>query len=80
MSDGAVFPGIVLLLHRELIEEPHITVNHLLLELFDIVPMLLTCVRVVLLSHGVRRQRDEHLQIIDDLEIARPSSGSALAC
>jgi DNA-binding CsgD family transcriptional regulator len=68
---AAVIAGVGLLLGRELIEEPDITVGHLLLELFDIVPIVLTSVGVVLLSQGVRRQRDEHLQIIHDLEIAR---------
>jgi DNA-binding CsgD family transcriptional regulator len=43
----------------------------LLLELFDIVPIVLTSVGVVLLSQGVKRQRDEQIQIIHDLELAR---------
>lgn len=68
---ATVIAGVMLLLGRELIEEPNITVTHLLLELFDIVPIVLTSVGVVLLSQGVRRQRDDHLQIIRDLEIAR---------
>ena len=68
---AAVVVGVALLLGRELIEEPDITLTHLLLELFDIVPIVLTSVGVVLLSQGVKRQRDEQIQIIHDLEIAR---------
>jgi DNA-binding CsgD family transcriptional regulator len=68
---AAVAAGVVLLLSRELIEEPDITLTHLLLELFDIVPIVLTSVGVVLLSLGVKRQREEHLQVIHDLELAR---------
>lgn len=41
---AAVVLGVVLLLSRELIEEPDITLTHLLLELFDIIPIVLTSV------------------------------------
>ena len=74
---AAVVVGVALLLGRELIEEPDITLTHLLLELFDIIPIVLTSVGVVLLSQGVKRQRDEQIQIIHDLEIARACRASA---
>ena len=67
----AIIAGIALLIGRELIEEPNKSLTGLLLELLDIVPIVLTSVGVSLLSIVARRQRDDHLQVIRDLEIAR---------
>ena len=82
MSDGfdsrtrvwaiaAVIGGIALYLGLELLEEPGLTPLQLLLELVDIVPVVLTSVGVVLLFRETQRQRDEHVRIIRDLEVAR---------
>jgi DNA-binding CsgD family transcriptional regulator len=68
---AAVLAGIVLYLGLELIEEPDLTPLELLLELFDIVPVVLASVGIVLLFRVQQRQRDENLRIIRDLEIAR---------
>jgi DNA-binding CsgD family transcriptional regulator len=67
----AVVVGIGLLLGLELIEEPDTSPVELLLELVDILPIVLTSVGVVLLIRVTRRQSDEHLKIIRDLELAR---------
>jgi DNA-binding CsgD family transcriptional regulator len=67
----ALIAGVALLLIREIIEEPQSTPLDLLLELIDIVPIVLTSVGVVLLFLITRRQHDEHLQLIRDLEVAR---------
>ena len=67
----AVVAGIVLFLGLEWMEEPELTPLELALELFDIVPVVLTSVGVVLLFRVTAQQRDEHLKVIRDLEIAR---------
>jgi DNA-binding CsgD family transcriptional regulator len=68
---AAVFGGIGLFLGLELVEEPDLTPLELLLELVDIVPVVLTSVGVVLLFRVTQRQRDEHVKVIRDLELAR---------
>jgi DNA-binding CsgD family transcriptional regulator len=68
---AAVFGGIGLFLGLELVEEPDLTPLELLLELVDIVPVVLTSVGVVLLFRVSQRQRDEHVKVIRDLELAR---------
>jgi len=68
---AALIAGIGLLLGLELIEEPDSTVLDLLLELVDILPIVLTSVGVVLLFRVTQRQREEHVQVIRDLELAR---------
>ena len=68
---AAVIAGIGLLLGLELIEEPDLTPLQLLLEVVDILPVVLTSVGVVLLFRVTRQQRDEHLRVIRDLELAR---------
>ncbi len=68
---AAVLAGIGLLLGLELIEEPDLGPLDLLLEVVDILPIVLTSVGVVLLFRVTQHQRDEHLQVIRDLELAR---------
>ena len=68
---AAVVGGIGLLLCLELIEEPDLTPLELLLEVVDILPVVLTSVGVVLLFRVTQHQRDEHLKVIRDLELAR---------
>jgi DNA-binding CsgD family transcriptional regulator len=67
----AIAAGIGLLLGLELIEEPDLGPVDLLLEVVDILPTVLTSVGVVLLFRVQRRQRDEHVKVIRDLELAR---------
>jgi DNA-binding CsgD family transcriptional regulator len=68
---AAVIGGIGLLLGLELIDEPDATAVDLLLELVDITPIVLTSVGVVLLFRVTQRQREEHVKVIRDLELAR---------
>ena len=68
---AAVIAGIGLLLGLELIEEPDLGPLDLLLEVVDILPVVLTSVGVVLLFRVTQQQRDEHLKVIRDLELAR---------
>jgi len=67
----AVIAGIVLLVGIELIEEPDATPFELLLEVLKVAPVVITSVGVAVLFRITRRQRDEHLQVIRDLEVAR---------
>jgi len=68
---AAIVAGIALLLGLELYEEPDLGPGDLLLEIVDILPTVLTSVGVVLLFRVQRRQRDEHVKVIRDLELAR---------
>ena len=67
----AVVAGIALFLGIELVEEPAATPLELLLELLKVAPVVVTSVGVALLFRVTRQQRDEHLQVIRDLEVAR---------
>ncbi len=67
----AVIGGVGLYLGLELIEDPGLTALDLLLELVEIIPVVLTSVGVVLLVRVTRRQREEQVRIIRDLELAR---------
>jgi DNA-binding CsgD family transcriptional regulator len=68
---GAIVAGIGLLLGLELIEEPEMGPVDMLLEIVDLLPTVLTSVGVVLLFRVQARQREEHLKVIRDLELAR---------
>jgi DNA-binding CsgD family transcriptional regulator len=63
--------GVVFFLGMEKLEEPDISFGRLLFELVDIVPIVLTSVGVALLFRVTQRQREEHLKVIRDLELAR---------
>jgi DNA-binding CsgD family transcriptional regulator len=67
----AVVAGVALILGIEFYEEPDVTPLKLLFELLKVSPVVITSVGVALLFRVTRRQRDEHLQVIRDLEIAR---------
>ncbi len=67
----AVIGGVVLLLMLEKIEEPSLTALDLLLELVGLAPAVMTSVGVALLFRVTSRQRDEHVKVIRDLELAR---------
>jgi DNA-binding CsgD family transcriptional regulator len=55
----------------EVVNEPNATPLSLLIEMVKVAPVVITSVGVALLFRITRRQRDEHLQVIRDLEIAR---------
>ena len=67
---AAVAAGVALFIGLELIEEPDLTPAQLLLELLPITPVVMTSVGVAILFRVTRRQRDDHLQVLHDLEIA----------
>ena len=67
----AVIAGVALFLLIEWIEEPAITPREMLLELLKVTPLVVTSVGVAVLFRLSRRQREEHLQVIRDLEVAR---------
>jgi DNA-binding CsgD family transcriptional regulator len=67
----AVVGGIALFLGIEWLEEPDTTPLELLFELLKIAPVVATSVGVAVLFRVTQRQRDEHLQVIRDLEVAR---------
>jgi DNA-binding CsgD family transcriptional regulator len=63
--------GIVLLFGLEAVDQPDATAFDLLLEFISITPIVMTSVGVVLLFQLVRRQRDDQVQLIRDLAVAR---------
>ena len=67
----AAICGIALFLGIEIVEEPGVTPLGLFFELLKTAPVVLTSVGVVLMFQLLRRQRDDHLQVMRDLEIAR---------
>jgi DNA-binding CsgD family transcriptional regulator len=67
----AVIMGIALFLAIEVVDEPDATPLEIFLELLKSTPVVLTSVGVVLLFRVARRQRDEHQEVIRNLEIAR---------
>jgi DNA-binding CsgD family transcriptional regulator len=68
---AAVIVGVALFLGIEWLEEPQTTPLELLFELLKIAPVVITSVGVGVLFRVTQRQRDEHLQVIRDLEVAR---------
>ncbi|MGI9302919.1 MAG: helix-turn-helix transcriptional regulator [Gammaproteobacteria bacterium] len=67
----AVIAGIALYIALDLIEDPDATLLDIALNLLEVTPLVLTTAGLVVLFQVTRRQRDEHLQVIRDLEIAR---------
>jgi DNA-binding CsgD family transcriptional regulator len=67
----AVIGGIGLFLGLELIDDPDASALDLVLELLEIVPIVLTSVGLVLLFRVTRRQREDQVKLIGELEIAR---------
>jgi DNA-binding CsgD family transcriptional regulator len=67
----AVVVGIALFLGIEFFEEPAATPLDVLLELLKIALVVVTSVGVAVLFRVTQHQRDEHLQVIRDLEVAR---------
>jgi DNA-binding CsgD family transcriptional regulator len=67
----AVIGGIGLFLGLELIDDPDASGLDLVLELLEIVPIVLTSVGLVLLFQFTRRQSENQVKLIRELEIAR---------
>ncbi|MGI9332231.1 MAG: helix-turn-helix transcriptional regulator [Gammaproteobacteria bacterium] len=67
----AVATGLALYIALDLIEDPDSTPLDIVLNLVEVTPLVLTTVGLVLLFLITRRQRDEHVQVIRDLELAR---------
>jgi DNA-binding CsgD family transcriptional regulator len=67
----AVVGGIALFLGLELREEPNLSALDVALEILEIAPIVLTSVGLALLFQVTRRQREEQLTLIRDLEVAR---------
>ncbi|HEX5687410.1 MAG TPA: helix-turn-helix transcriptional regulator [Ideonella sp.] len=70
-SAVAAVGGLGLAVGLELIDEPDITLVELLLELLKSLPIVITCVGMVLLFQLTRRQRVEHLALLQGLDEAR---------
>ena len=68
---AAVVAGLALFVGIEWVEEPDQGLAGLLLELLKTAPVVLTSVGVAVLFRVSSRQREEHLQVLRDLEIAR---------
>jgi DNA-binding CsgD family transcriptional regulator len=68
---AAVVSGVALFIGLELREEPQMSALDLALQLVETVPLVLTSVGVVFLFLAVRRQREEQLTLLRDLEVAR---------
>lgn len=71
LASAAIVAGVALYLGIEWYEEPNATLLELLLELLKITPVVMTSVGVAVLFRLTQRQREEHLQVIRDLEVAR---------
>ena len=68
----SIVAGIALLIGIELVDEPNATPLEIFLELLKITPVVMTSgVGVAVLFRITRRQRDEHLPVLRDLEVAR---------
>jgi DNA-binding CsgD family transcriptional regulator len=67
----ATVAGIALYLGLELREEPDMSTTDIALALLEITPLVLTSVGVALLFTLTRRRREEQLNLIHDLEVAR---------
>lgn len=68
---GAVAVGIALYVALDLIEDPDSSALDIVLNLLEVTPLVFTTVGIVILFLVTRRQRDDHLQVLRDLEVAR---------
>jgi DNA-binding CsgD family transcriptional regulator len=67
----AVVAGVGLLMTLEIIEEPDMTLGEILFELVEPTLIVMTAAGVVYLLGRVRRQQQEQMTLIRDLEVAR---------
>jgi DNA-binding CsgD family transcriptional regulator len=68
---AAVIGGMALFFGLEVLDEPNSTPLEMVLEFLKTAPVVLTSVGVALLFRVTQRQREEHLQVIRDLEVAK---------
>ena len=68
---AAVVAGVGLLMTLEIIEEPEMTLGEILFELIEPTLIVMTAAGVVYLLGRVRRQHQEQLTLMRDLEVAR---------
>ncbi|TVZ41890.1 regulatory LuxR family protein [Alteromonadaceae bacterium 2753L.S.0a.02] len=67
----AIVIGIVWFITLDLLDEPDSSALQIAVNLLEELPLVLTTVGTVILLQVTRKQRDEHLQVIRDLEVAR---------
>ncbi len=67
----AIVAGVVLFVGIEWFEEPDASALEIALELLKVTPVVVAAVGVALLFRISRQQRDEHLEVLRDLEVAR---------
>lgn len=70
-ASAAIVAGIGLLITLEIIEEPDMTVGEILFELVEPTLIVMTAAGVVYLLGRVRRQYQEQMTLMRDLEVAR---------
>jgi DNA-binding CsgD family transcriptional regulator len=68
---AAIIAGIAALMTLEIIEEPEMTATEILWEMIEPTILVLTAAAVVHLLGRMRRQHQEQLSLIRDLEVAR---------
>ncbi len=67
----AIVAGVAVFLVLELREEPGLSAWDLAIEALEVLPLVFSCVGVVLLFRIAARQREDQLVLIRDLEVAR---------
>lgn len=68
---AAVVCGIGLLITLEIVEEPDMTLGEILFELIDPTLIVMTAAGVIYLLNRTKRQHEEQMTLIRDLEVAR---------
>ena len=67
----AIIAGISALMMIELVEDPTLTLNQILLEIIEPTLIILTVAGVLYLLGRTKRQHQEQLSLIQDIEVAR---------
>ena len=67
----AIALGVAFSIGLELLEEPELPLTAIVLELIGLLPAVFLSVGVMLLFRITARQREEHLTVLRDLEVAR---------
>ena len=68
---AALILGVILFITLDLIDDPDSSIQDIIINLIEVAPVVLTSVGTVLLFRVTRRQRQDHLEVLHDLEIAR---------
>ena len=76
----AVVAGVGLLMTLEIIEEPDMTLGEILFELVEPTLIVMTAAGVVYLLGRVRRQHQEQVTLMRDLEVAPRARNGAPIC